>query len=110
MFTERTSVGFDVHARSVVAAAIDGVTGELFQARLTPAYGHVRDWIGRLPAPVAVAYEAGPTGFDLFRALTADGVRCEVVAPSRLQRPSGIGSRPTPGTRSIWPGCCVWTR
>ena len=110
MFTERTSVGLDVHARSVVAAAIDGVTGELFQARLTPAYGHVRDWIGRLPAPVAVAYEAGPTGFDLFRALTADGVRCEVVAPSRLQRPSGIGSRPTPGTRSIWPGCCVWTR
>ena len=89
MFTERTSVGLDVHARSVVAAAIDGVTGELFQARLTPAYGHVRDWIGRLPGPVAVAYEAGPTGFDLFRALTADGVRCEVVAPSRLQRPSG---------------------
>jgi hypothetical protein len=25
-----------VHARSVVAAAIDGVTGELFRARLTP--------------------------------------------------------------------------
>ena len=29
MFTERTSVGLDVHARSVVAAAIDGVTGEV---------------------------------------------------------------------------------
>ena len=27
MFTERTSVGLDVHARSVAAAAIDGVTG-----------------------------------------------------------------------------------
>jgi hypothetical protein len=27
VFTERTSVGLDVHARSVVAAAIDGVTG-----------------------------------------------------------------------------------
>ena len=36
MFTERTSVGLDVHARSVVAAAIDGVTGEVFRARLTP--------------------------------------------------------------------------
>lgn len=33
MFTERTSVGLDVHARSVAAAAIDGVTGELVQAR-----------------------------------------------------------------------------
>jgi transposase len=38
---------------------------------------------------VAVAYEAGPTGFGLYRALTAGGIRCEVVAPSKLQRPSG---------------------
>jgi transposase len=36
-----------------------------------------------------VAYEAGPTGFGLARALGAAGVRCEVVAPSKLQRPSG---------------------
>ena len=41
MFTERTSVGLDVHARSVAAAAIDGVTGELFQSRLTPSYDHI---------------------------------------------------------------------
>jgi len=38
---------------------------------------------------VAVTYEAGPTGFGLYRALTAAGVRCEVAAPSKLQRPSG---------------------
>ena len=56
MFTERTSVGLDVHARSVAAAAIDGVTGELFQSRLTPSYEHVRSWLGRLPGPVAVVY------------------------------------------------------
>jgi transposase len=83
------SVGLDVHARSVVAAAIDGVTGELVQARLTPAHDHVREWVQGLPGPVAVAYEAGPTGFGLYRTLTAAGVRCEVVAPSKLQRPSG---------------------
>jgi transposase len=88
VFSERTSVGLDVHARSVAAAAIDGVTGELFQARLTPAHDHIRDWVRSLPAPVAVAYEAGPTGFGLYRALTAAGVRCEVAAPSKLQRPS----------------------
>jgi len=41
VFTERTSVGLDVHARSVAAAAIDGVTGELFQAKLTPSYDHI---------------------------------------------------------------------
>ena len=89
MFTERTSVGLDVHARSVAAAAIDGVTGELFQTKLTPAHDHIRGWIQELPGPVAVAYEAGPTGFGLYRSLTAAGIRCEVAAPSKLQRPSG---------------------
>ena len=89
MFSERTSVGLDVHARSVAAAAIDDVTGELFQTKLTPAHDHIRDWVQRLPGPVAVAYEAGPTGFGLYRALTAAGIRCEVAAPSKLQRPSG---------------------
>jgi transposase len=89
VFTERTSVGLDVHARSVAAAAIDGVTGELFQAKLTPAHDHIRSWIQDLPGPVAVAYEAGPTGFGLSRALSAAGIRCVVAAPSKLQRPSG---------------------
>lgn len=89
MCSERTSVGLDVHARSVAAAAIDGVTGEVFQSRLTPAYEDIRSWIARLPGPVAVAYEAGPTGFGLYRALAGAGVRCEVVAPSKLQKPSG---------------------
>jgi transposase len=89
VFTERTSVGLDVHARSVAAAAIDGVTGELVQAKLTPSHEHVRSWLSDLPGPVAVAYEAGPTGFGLSRSLNAAGIRCEVVAPSKLQRPSG---------------------
>jgi transposase len=89
VFTERTSVGLDVHARSVAAAAIDGVTGELFQTRLTPAHDHILDWLRSLPGPVAIAYEAGPTGFWLYRAVTAAGIRCAVAAPSTLQRPSG---------------------
>lgn len=89
MFSERTSVGLDVHARSVVACALDTVTGELVRCRLTPEHADVLGWIARLPGPVAVAYEAGPTGFALARALCAAGVRCEVVAPSKLQRPVG---------------------
>jgi transposase len=65
------------------------VTGELLQAKLTPSHAEILAWVGRLPGPVAVAYEAGPTGFDLFRALTAAGIGCVVAAPSKLQRPSG---------------------
>jgi hypothetical protein len=99
VFSERTSVGLDVHARSVAAAAIDGVTGELVQARLTPFYDHIRSWVQDLPGPVAVTYEAGPTGLGLSRALTAAGVRCVVAAPSKLQRPSGdrVGCAPRGG-------------
>ena len=89
MFTERTSVGLDVHARSVVAAAIDGVTGEVFRARLVPAPQEVLGWVGSLPGPVAVVYESGPTGFGLSRALAAAGIRCQVAAASKLQRPAG---------------------
>lgn len=89
MFTERTSVGLDVHARSVVVAAVDGVTGEVFRARLTPGNADVVEWVRALPGPLAVVYEAGPTGFGLARAFTTAGIRCEVVAPSKIQRPAG---------------------
>jgi transposase len=89
VFIERTSVGLDVHARSVAAAAIDGVTGQVVQSRLTPSFEHIRSWLSDRAGPVAVAYEAGPTGFGLYRQLTAAGIRCEVVAPSKLPRPAG---------------------
>ena len=89
VFTERTSAGLDVHARSVVATAIDTKTGELFKERLVPKNDVVIDWLRRLPGPVATAYEAGPTGFGLSRAINEAGIRCVVVAPSKLNRPSG---------------------
>ena len=78
-----------MHARSVAAAAIDGVTGELFQSKLTPSPEHVRSWVMQTPGPVAVTYEAGPTGFDLYRSLSAAGAPVRGPAPSKLQRPSG---------------------
>jgi transposase len=87
VFSERTSVGLDVHARSVVACGLDTVTGQIQHQRLVPSAEAVLDWLRRLPAPIAVAYEAGPTGFDLARQLTSAGVRCVVAAPSKLQRP-----------------------
>ena len=103
MFTERTSVGLDVHARSVAAAAIDGATGELVQARLTPDHGHIRSWIQDLPGPVAVTYEAGPTGFDLAR-VSRDGFSGGLIVPLR-RSPGRCGDdsrrpRTRPGARA----------
>ena len=86
---QRTSVGLDVHARSVMACGLDRETGELFERRLCPDHDEIREWIRGLPQPVAATYEAGPTGFGLARALNAGGIRCLVAAPSKLIRPSG---------------------
>ncbi|KZS69616.1 MAG: IS110 family transposase [Mycobacterium pseudokansasii] len=86
---QRTSVGLDVHVRSVVGCGLDGETGELFERRLTPDHREILEWVQRLPGPMAVTYEAGPTGFVLARLLVAAGVVCVVAAPSKLQRPSG---------------------
>ena len=38
---------------------------------------------------VKVTYEAGPTGFELARALAEEGIACQVAAPSKPGRPSG---------------------
>src|SRR5271163_227116 len=85
----RISVGLDVHARSVVACGLDRSTGEVFERRLTPDCREILEWVGSLPGPAMVTYEAGPTGFGLARSLVGAGIECVVAAPSKLQRPAG---------------------
>jgi len=46
-------------------------------------------WLVGLPGPVRACYEAGPTGFGLYRAAGAAGIDCQVIAPSKTPRPSG---------------------
>ena len=77
MSHQRTSVGLDVHARSVVACGLDRETGEVVERRLTPDHREILDWLGGLPAPAKVTYEAGPTGFGLARSLAAAGIECD---------------------------------
>ncbi len=89
MIVQGTSVGLDVHALSVVAHAVDEETGKIARARLCPAHDEVLGWLRELRAPVRVAYEAGPTGFGLARAINDAGMECVVAAPSKLQRPAG---------------------
>jgi transposase len=79
----------DVHARSTHAAAIDVLTGELRRARFGAGSDEVVRWLGQLAAPVRAVYEAGPTGFGLYRAATAAGVQVAVIAPSKTPRAPG---------------------
>ena len=86
MAKARTLVGLDVHASKVVAAMLDEQTGELRFSRLGGETDRAVALCAGLEGPVRVAYEAGPTGFGLARALTAAGVECVVAAPGKIPR------------------------
>jgi transposase len=84
----RSWAGLDVHAARVVAAVVDRETGELSVRRLSGVTDEVVAFCAGLPGPARVAYEAGPSGFALARALTAAGVECVVAAPGKIERPA----------------------
>ena len=107
---QRTSVGLDVHARSVVACGLDGRTGELLKRRLTPDHRDILKWIRSLPDPVKATYEAGPAGFGLARFLNTVGIECLVAAPSKLQRPSGDRVKTDARNARLWRDCCTSIR
>jgi transposase len=75
---------FDVHKNSLVAGVLPPSGGAPELSRLEHSERAVRRFIERLGGPdgLAVAYEAGPCGFDLFRLLSRLGVACDVIAPS----------------------------
>jgi len=80
------TVGLDVHASSIQLAAVRGA--ELLDERTLP-YDHaaLERALRRWPR-VHCCYEAGPTGFGLYRYLSEAGIACEVVAPGLVpQRP-----------------------
>jgi transposase len=81
-----TWVGLDVHARSTHGAAVNVMTGELSRVRFGPGFEAPVDWLGSLPGPVRACYEAGPTGYGLYRAAVAAGIGIEVVAPGKTPR------------------------
>jgi transposase len=83
------AVGLDVHKSSVRLAAVRA--DELLREVTLPydlerVEQELRAWPG-----ARVAYEAGPTGFGLYRHLVAGGIDCEVVAPGLV--PTRPGDR-----------------
>jgi transposase len=85
-------VGLDVHKDSISIAACDGSREP---ARFVGTVSSdVRQVIKALskagePSEICVVYEAGPTGYGLYRALRRRGYRCEIVAPSLIPRRAG---------------------
>jgi transposase len=87
MFESTTvSVGLDVHARSVRLAALRA--DELLEERTLPYDEEAVERVLRRWPAVRCCYEAGPTGFGLYRYLVERGIDCRVVAPGLVpQRP-----------------------
>jgi transposase len=84
----RSWAGLDVHAAKVIAVTVDSHSGELRAHRLPGDTRRVVAFCAGLPEPAMVAYEAGPTGFGLARALAAAGTECIVAAPGKIERPA----------------------
>ena len=78
-------VGLDVHAKSVaLAVAESGRTEPQFIGEVSNDWDTLKRKLKRLGGPkrICCCYEAGPTGYGLYRALTAAGYPTTVVAPS----------------------------
>lgn len=94
MFNYVTSIGLDVHARSIKAFALNPMTGECERASFGYDPAAVAEWAIGFESPRAV-HESGVTGFHLCRALRALGLECAVGAVSKMQRPAADRGRKT---------------
>jgi len=89
----RIDVGLDVHKDTIAAAVAEAGGGE---ARYVGTLSHDVPKVLKLlkgygePSSVRVVYEAGPTGYGLYRELRAKGYECQVVAPSLIPKRSGV--------------------
>ncbi len=87
-------VGFDTaKERHAVAVAEGGRNGEIrYLGEIDSSPGTVEKVIGKLKdryAKLHVCYEAGPTGYGLYRQIKALNHDCMVVAPSLIPKKPG---------------------
>ena len=100
-------VGLDVHKESIVAAYSIGL-GEVQNLGNIGVRQHDLDRLCmRLRSKgsrVCCVYEAGPTGYGLYRYLTQKGMACTVCAPSLIPCKPGDRVGITAGLPSGRPG------
>lgn len=93
MSSVKQYIGLDVHKDTIAIAVAPGGPGLEVQDRGEIAHDTVLllkrlKALGR-PEKLFVAYEAGPTGYGLYRKLSEAGISCMVVAPSKTPRRPG---------------------
>ena len=90
-YREMVHLGMDVHRDSISVGILDPADESPVVEKIFHDGESVRRLIGRFedPALLRVCYEAGPTGYELYRLLESLGVRCEVIAPSLIPKAPG---------------------
>lgn len=91
--TSLTYIGMDVHKETIAVSArqLAGAEPEFWQRAATPVAitRLAKEVKAKYGTAVRACYEAGPTGFGLQRAFEAEGLICEVIAPSLIPRKPG---------------------
>src|SRR6266545_23486 len=82
-------VGLDVHAESIAIAVAEPGRGEPRVLSTIPNDTAMLLKRLRRLGRVKCCYEAGPTGFGLYRDLTSAGITCSIVAPSLVPTKAG---------------------
>jgi transposase len=78
-------VGLDVAKDAIAVGVLDGVSEAAPRLeKIAHDEVSIRRLVARLggPARLRACYEAGPTGYELYRLLASLGVGCAVIAPS----------------------------
>jgi len=84
-------VGLDVHSKSIAIAVASERDDSEFVSNIPNDLTRLLKVLDRLGPrdTLHCAYEAGPTGYGLQRALSKAGIVCEVIAPSRMPKAPG---------------------
>ena len=91
MKKDTTYVALDDSKNSIVVGILRPRDTEPELRQIPNEPRHLRRLFTRLTreGPVVTCYEAGPSGYDLYRQLTALGVPCQVIAPALTPRKPG---------------------
>lgn len=81
-------LGLDVSKNWILVGVLEPDAGEATVDKIAHDEPSVRRLIGRFEdrTRLRVCYEAGPTGYELYRLLRSMGVCCEVIAPSLIPK------------------------
>lgn len=81
-----TTVGLDVHRKTIAVCVLKPYASEPWSSQIANQPARIRKLVERLkaeaPGAIRCCYEAGPSGYALQRELASQGLECAVIAPS----------------------------